>query len=111
PGASLTPVCRRGSRRATTRIRRRGQGEADRPVSCVGRLGSRGQACLEVRRGGGCLNPNISPAGAACNPTADHQQNPLQPAVLSIETKKKECLGTLYRDGKVSCQQAVKAFE
>jgi len=84
PGASLTPVCRRGSRRATTRRRRRGQGEADRPVSCVGRLGSRGQACLEVRRGGGCLNPTISPAGAACNPTSDHQQNPLQPDIRVI---------------------------
>jgi hypothetical protein len=31
--------------------------------------------------------------------------------VLSIDTKKKECLGTLYRDGKVYCQQALKAFE
>src|SRR6266704_2871275 len=31
--------------------------------------------------------------------------------VLSIDTKKKECLGTLYRDGKVSCQQALKAFD
>jgi len=27
--------------------------------------------------------------------------------VLSIDTKKKECLGTLYRDGKVYCQQAI----
>jgi hypothetical protein len=31
--------------------------------------------------------------------------------VVSIDTKKKECLGTLYRDGKVSCQQALKAFD
>src|SRR5712691_11868122 len=31
--------------------------------------------------------------------------------VLSIDTKKKECLGTLYRDGKVSCPQALKAFD
>ncbi len=31
--------------------------------------------------------------------------------VLSIDTKKKECLGTLYRNGKVSCQQALKAFD
>ena len=31
--------------------------------------------------------------------------------VLSIDTKKKEFLGTLYRDGKVSCQQALKAFD
>src|SRR6266852_1193176 len=31
--------------------------------------------------------------------------------VLSIDTKKKEYLGTLYRDGKVSCQQALKAFD
>jgi len=31
--------------------------------------------------------------------------------VLRIDTKKKECLGTLYRDGKVSCQQALKAFD
>ena len=31
--------------------------------------------------------------------------------VLSIDTKKKECLGTLYRDGKVYCQQALKAFD
>ncbi len=30
--------------------------------------------------------------------------------VLSIDTKKKAYLGTLYRDGKVSCQQALKAF-
>lgn len=31
--------------------------------------------------------------------------------VLSIDTKKKEYLGTLYRDGKVYCQQALKAFD
>jgi hypothetical protein len=31
--------------------------------------------------------------------------------VLSIDTKKKEFLGTLYRDGKVYCQQALKAFD
>ncbi len=31
--------------------------------------------------------------------------------VLSIDTKKKKCLGTLYRDGKVFCQQALKAFD
>src|SRR5712692_942070 len=31
--------------------------------------------------------------------------------VLSIDTKKKECLGTLYRDGKVYGQQALKAFD
>jgi hypothetical protein len=31
--------------------------------------------------------------------------------VLSLETKKKECLGPLYRAGKVSCQQALKACE
>jgi hypothetical protein len=31
--------------------------------------------------------------------------------VLSIDTKKKECLGTLSRDGKVYCQQALKAFD
>jgi len=31
--------------------------------------------------------------------------------VLRIDTKKKECLGTLSRDGKVSCQQALKAFD
>ncbi len=31
--------------------------------------------------------------------------------VLRIDTKKKECLGTLYRDGKVSCQQALKACD
>jgi hypothetical protein len=31
--------------------------------------------------------------------------------VLSIDTKKKECLGTLYRDGKVYCQQALKVFD
>jgi len=31
--------------------------------------------------------------------------------VLSIDTKKKACLGTLYRDGKVYCQQALKAFD
>src|SRR6266852_7854923 len=31
--------------------------------------------------------------------------------VLSIDTKKKECLGTLYRNGKVYCQQALKAFD
>src|SRR5712692_4384952 len=31
--------------------------------------------------------------------------------VLRIDTKKKECLGTLYRDGKVYCQQALKAFD
>src|SRR6266849_4180535 len=31
--------------------------------------------------------------------------------VLSIDTKKKEYLGTLYRDGKVYCQQARKAFD
>src|SRR5713101_1423932 len=31
--------------------------------------------------------------------------------VLSIDTKKKEFLGTLYRDGKVYCQQARKAFD
>ena len=30
--------------------------------------------------------------------------------VLSMDTKKKEYLGTLYRDGKVYCQQALKAF-
>ena len=29
--------------------------------------------------------------------------------VLSMDTKKKEFLGTLYRDGKVYCQQALKA--
>ena len=31
--------------------------------------------------------------------------------VLSIDTKKKEFLGTLYRHGKVYCQQAQKAFD
>src|SRR5712671_2001265 len=31
--------------------------------------------------------------------------------VLSIDTKKQEFLGTLYRDGKVYCQQALKAFD
>jgi Rhodopirellula transposase DDE domain len=31
--------------------------------------------------------------------------------VLSMATKKKEDLGTLYRDGKVYCQQALKAFD
>jgi hypothetical protein len=31
--------------------------------------------------------------------------------VLSIDTKKKECLGMLYRNGKVYCQQAQKAFD
>ena len=31
--------------------------------------------------------------------------------VLSIDTKKKECLGTLSRDGRVYCQQALKAFD
>jgi hypothetical protein len=31
--------------------------------------------------------------------------------VLSIDTKKKAFLGTLYRDGKVYCQQALKAFD
>jgi Rhodopirellula transposase DDE domain len=31
--------------------------------------------------------------------------------VLSIDTKKKEFLGTLYRDGRVYCQQALKAFD
>jgi hypothetical protein len=31
--------------------------------------------------------------------------------VLSMDTKKKACLGTLYRDGKVSGQQARKAFD
>ena len=31
--------------------------------------------------------------------------------VLSIDTKKKEFLGTLYRAGKISCQQALKAFD
>jgi Rhodopirellula transposase DDE domain len=31
--------------------------------------------------------------------------------VLSIDTKKKECLGTLYRDGKVYCRRALQAFD
>ena len=31
--------------------------------------------------------------------------------VLSMDTKKKEYLGTLYRDGKVYCQQALKVFD
>jgi len=31
--------------------------------------------------------------------------------VLSIDTKKKAFLGTLYRDGKVYCHQALKAFD
>ena len=31
--------------------------------------------------------------------------------VLSIDTKKKEFLGTLYRDGKVYCHEALKAFD
>ena len=31
--------------------------------------------------------------------------------VLSIDTKKKEYLGTLYRDGKVYCQQALEVFD
>lgn len=31
--------------------------------------------------------------------------------ILSIDTKKKECLGTLYRDGQVYCQEALKAFD
>jgi Rhodopirellula transposase DDE domain len=31
--------------------------------------------------------------------------------VLSIDTKKKEFLGTLYRGGRVYCQQALKAFD
>lgn len=31
--------------------------------------------------------------------------------VLSMDTKKKEFLGTLYRDGKVYCHEALKAFD
>jgi hypothetical protein len=31
--------------------------------------------------------------------------------ILSIDTKKKEYLGTLYRDGQVYCQEALKAFD
>src|SRR3989454_4643390 len=31
--------------------------------------------------------------------------------VLSIDTKKKEYLGTVYRDGKVYCREALKAFD
>ena len=31
--------------------------------------------------------------------------------VLSIDTKKKEYVGTLYRDGKVYCREALKAFD
>ncbi len=31
--------------------------------------------------------------------------------VLSMDTKKKEFLGTLYRDGKVYCQETIKAFD
>ena len=31
--------------------------------------------------------------------------------VLSIDTKKKEYLGTLYRDGQVYCREALKAFD
>jgi hypothetical protein len=31
--------------------------------------------------------------------------------ILSIDTKKKEYLGTLYRDGKVYCHEALKAFD
>jgi hypothetical protein len=31
--------------------------------------------------------------------------------VLSIDTKKKEYLGTLYRDGKVYCREALQAFD
>ena len=31
--------------------------------------------------------------------------------ILSIDTKKKEFLGTLYRDGKVYCQQAIPVFD
>jgi hypothetical protein len=31
--------------------------------------------------------------------------------VLSIDTKKKEYLGTFYRDGKVYCREALKAFD
>lgn len=31
--------------------------------------------------------------------------------ILSIDTKKKEFLGTLYRDGQVYCQEALKAFD
>jgi len=31
--------------------------------------------------------------------------------VLSIDTKKKECLRTLYREGKVYCQQALPVFD
>jgi hypothetical protein len=31
--------------------------------------------------------------------------------ILSIDTKKKEFLGTLYRDGKVYCHEALKAFD
>jgi hypothetical protein len=31
--------------------------------------------------------------------------------VVSIDTKKQECLGTLYRHGKVYCQQALQAFD
>jgi len=31
--------------------------------------------------------------------------------ILSIDTKKKEVLGTLYRDGKVYCQQAIPVFD
>jgi hypothetical protein len=31
--------------------------------------------------------------------------------ILSIDTTQKEFLGTLYRDGKVYCQQALKAFD
>lgn len=31
--------------------------------------------------------------------------------ILSMDTKKKEFLGTLYRDGKVYCQETIKAFD
>jgi hypothetical protein len=35
----------------------------------------------------------------------------LQSPVLSIDCKKKECLGNLYRDGKCYCSHAIKVYD
>src|SRR5215217_2628140 len=43
----------------------------------------RGHAFLNVRRYAWSFKPHISQSGAAFNPTADHQQNPLQPEVFT----------------------------
>ena len=32
-------------------------------------------------------------------------------AIISIDTKKKEQLGNLYRDGKCYCKQAIEVFD